>query len=85
MNKPIYTRNVFINCPFDPAYNQLLNALIFTIFACGYSPRCAKESGDGSEIRINEIRKIISKIKKPEMSYEAFVTVASEWLERYLE
>jgi hypothetical protein len=77
MKNPIYTRNVFINCPFDPAYNQLLNALVFTIFACGYTPRCAKESGDGGEIRINEI-------KKPEMGYNAFVTVAAEWLERYL-
>lgn len=60
MNKSSYPRNIFINCPFDSTYDPFLNALVFTIFVCGYLPRCAKEIGDGGKIRINEIKKIIA-------------------------
>ncbi len=54
-----YNQNVFINCPFDSSYHKLLNALVFTISACGYIPRCSKEIGDSSKIRIDIIKKII--------------------------
>lgn len=38
-----YDLNVFINCPFDPAYEELFRAMVFTIFASGFIPRSAKE------------------------------------------
>jgi hypothetical protein len=31
-------RYVFVNCPFDPGYKQQFDALIFTIFDCGFIP-----------------------------------------------
>jgi hypothetical protein len=33
--------NVFVNVPFDAAYEPLFEALVFTVFACGYRVRCA--------------------------------------------
>lgn len=58
-----YSRNVFINCPFDDDYQQLFYAMIFTIYNCGYSPRCAMEIEDGGETRISKIFNIISECK----------------------
>ena len=40
---PGYDQNVFLNCPFDDAYQSLFQALIFAVFACGLRPRCAQE------------------------------------------
>lgn len=54
-----YKENVFINCPFDNKYKNKLNAIIFTIFDCGFYPRCALEEDDSSQIRIEKIYKII--------------------------
>ena len=51
--------NVFINCPFDEEYNKMFEASIFTIRDCGFMPRCALESEDSGEPRINRIYKII--------------------------
>ncbi len=31
-----YDRNVFINCPFDDAYTEILNAFLFTVHKCGF-------------------------------------------------
>ena len=50
---------VFINCPFDEEYNKMFEASIFTIRDCGFMPRCALESEDSGEPRINRIYKII--------------------------
>lgn len=58
-----YSRNVFINCPFDDEYQQLFYAMIFTIYNCGYFPRCAMEIEDGGETRISKIFNIISGCK----------------------
>jgi hypothetical protein len=58
-----YTRNVFINCPFDEAYLSILHAIIFTVFDCGYTPRCSLEIEDSSEVRIEKIAKVISECK----------------------
>jgi hypothetical protein len=49
--------NVFINCPFDPEYSALFDAILFTVFCCGFKPRCAYEAGD--EDRLNRICSII--------------------------
>lgn len=50
---------VFINVPFDRRYAKLFHALVFTVHECGFISRCALESDDGSEIRINKLYQII--------------------------
>ncbi|MCY7351352.1 MAG: hypothetical protein LH606_11910 [Cytophagaceae bacterium] len=58
-----YNLNVFINCPFDTQYAALFNAMVFTIIACGFIPRCAKEEDDSDEIRIQKIVRLIGNSK----------------------
>jgi hypothetical protein len=53
-------QHVFINCPFDPQYQSLFEAIVFAVSVCGFRPRCALESEDGSQIRIEKILNIIS-------------------------
>jgi len=56
MTQNNYPNNVFINCPFDNQYLELRNALVFTIFDCGYIPRCALEEDDSGSVRVETIR-----------------------------
>jgi hypothetical protein len=63
MPKSRYTSSVFINCPFDGEYIPIFNSILFTVFDCGYIPRCAQELDDSSEVRIDKITKIISECK----------------------
>ena len=58
-----YTNNIFINCPFDQEFKPLLDAMIFTIFDCGFIPRCALEEDDSGEVRIDKIARIIADCK----------------------
>lgn len=51
--------DVFINCPFDAEYKPIFDALIFTVFACEFRPRCALELEDGSQPRIEKLYGII--------------------------
>lgn len=54
-----YEQNVFINCPFDPEYNPLFEALVFAVKACGFMPRCALEAADSGAVRVEKIVQII--------------------------
>jgi hypothetical protein len=54
-----YNDNVFINCPFDDDYKELLNAIVFTIYDCGFVPRCALEENDAGDVRFDKIRRLI--------------------------
>lgn len=56
---PESKRGVFINCPFDAAYKDKFNAIIFTIYDCGFVPRCALEYADSGAIRFNKICNLI--------------------------
>src|SRR6185503_10284670 len=56
--QPDFNNNVFINCPFDPDYNRLFYAVVFTIHFAGFQARCSKELNDGSD----RMRKIIGLI-----------------------
>lgn len=58
-----YAENVFINCPFDDEYYELLYATVFTVFDCGYVAHCALEEDDGGDVRIEKINRIIGKCK----------------------
>src|ERR1700740_2359962 len=51
---------VFINCPFDAEYQPLFRALVFAVQDCGFVARSALEREDGSEVRIEKIRRIIA-------------------------
>lgn len=50
-----YGRRVFINCPFDADYQVMFDAIVFSVFRCGYSPRCAKEVLDSGDNRLDKI------------------------------
>ena len=52
-------QSVFINCPFDERYRPVLRAIVFTIVASGFRPRCALDSTDGAEIRVSKIAGLI--------------------------
>jgi hypothetical protein len=58
-----FDKNVFINCPFDPEYRELLGAAVFTVLDCGFIPRCALEISDSGETRIQKLLKIIADCK----------------------
>jgi hypothetical protein len=51
---PAYADSVFINCPFDPDYRPIFDALVFVVHDCGYFARCAKEIDDSGVIRIQK-------------------------------
>ncbi len=59
----LYSKSVFINCPFSPEYQPIFRALLFSVYACGYRPRCALEINDSSESRLAKIEGIIRESK----------------------
>lgn len=59
----ISTDDVFINCPFDSDYDPIFEALVFTIFACGFRPRSARELEDGGQTRIDKIYNLIGECR----------------------
>ena len=63
MAAPQYETSVFVNCPFDDAYRDLFQALVFAIHDCGYVVRCALELQDGSQVRIDKIALIIAECR----------------------
>src|SRR5687767_12563673 len=50
---------VFLNVPFDARYRKLFHALVFAIHECGFVARCALESDDGSQMRMDKLYEII--------------------------
>lgn len=50
---------VFINCPFDAAYWPRFEVVVFTIYACGFVPRCALEEIDAGDNRLDKIVRMI--------------------------
>ncbi len=58
-----YNYNVFINCPFDKEYKPILDAIVFTIYACNFIPRSALEENDSGNVRFEKIIEIISDSK----------------------
>lgn len=58
-----YDKNVFINCPFDDEYFELLRPLIFTVVYFGFNPRISLESSDSGEFRLSKIVNLIRESK----------------------
>ncbi|HEX4693522.1 hypothetical protein [Sphingomonas sp.] len=54
-----FGRNVFINCPFDGEYWDLLRPILFCIIYLGFEPRIALERSDSGENRIDKILELI--------------------------
>jgi hypothetical protein len=54
-----FADSVFINCPFDDEYWPVFEALVFTVVACGFTPRCALEELDSGTVRLTKIQRII--------------------------
>jgi hypothetical protein len=50
---------VFINCPFDPSYRPVFDAIVFAVMALGFEPRCALERDTGTQERLKKIVEII--------------------------
>lgn len=50
---------VFLNVPFDVRYRKLFHALVFAVHECGFVARCALESDDGSQMRMDKLYDII--------------------------
>ncbi|NQS98888.1 MAG: hypothetical protein HQ591_10570 [candidate division Zixibacteria bacterium] len=63
MNPGNFSKNVFINCPFDNDYIPLLRPLLFTILYLDYNPRIASERFDSGETRITKICELIEESK----------------------
>ncbi len=58
-----YNSSVFINCPFDDAFESIRNAIVFAIYDCGFIPRCALEENNSGNVRFDKIQRIIAKCK----------------------
>lgn len=58
-----FKKNVFINCPFDDDFRQLLIGIIFTVMYFGFKPRLALERSDSAESRIDKIIELILESK----------------------
>lgn len=55
-----YKDSVFLNVPFDTSYKPIFNAIVFTVFDCGFVSRSALESDDAAQVRIQKIYELIS-------------------------
>jgi hypothetical protein len=58
-----FDTNVFVNCPFDDDYRNILLGIVFTIIYLNFVPRLALESNDSSESRIDKIIDLIQNSK----------------------
>jgi len=54
-----YDTSVFLNCPFDRAYQPVLRAILFAIHDCGLRARCALEESDSGEVRLRKIVRLL--------------------------
>ena len=60
---PAYEQSVFINCPFDPEFRDLMLAIILTVVAHGFVPRGAREVEGVAQPRFRRILETISESK----------------------
>lgn len=58
-----YSKNIFINCPFDVEYREIFLGILFTTIYLRYTPRLALESSDSGQTRINKIVNLIQESK----------------------
>ena len=54
-----FNHNVFVNCPFDPDYAPIMQAVLFCLVRFGFNPRIATEQSNAAEPRIDKICELI--------------------------
>lgn len=54
-----FHKNVFVNCPFDEEFYDLLRPLLFTVVYVDLTPRIALEVMDSGKVRIDRIVELI--------------------------
>jgi hypothetical protein len=62
-SRSTYDDSVFVNCPFDAEYEPLFHAIVFAVHDCGYVARCALETDDSGDVRIEKILAIVDQCK----------------------
>jgi len=55
-----FTDNVFVNCPFDEEFYDLLRPLLFTVIYLKLTPRIALEALDSGKMRLDKIVELIT-------------------------
>ncbi len=58
-----YSKNVFINCPFDDIYQSIFNTIVFAVNDMGFRPKSAKDESNAGNVRFNKIQDMISECK----------------------
>ncbi|WP_105175263.1 hypothetical protein [Pseudoalteromonas sp. T1lg122] len=58
-----FNKNVFVNCPFDEDYREILLAIVFTLKSMDLHPRLSLERVDSAETRIDKIVGLIRESK----------------------
>jgi hypothetical protein len=60
---PKYEKSVFINCPYDPEFEEMFLAIVFTVAAFGFIPRSARDSEGLADTRIDRITEALASCK----------------------
>ncbi len=63
MARDRYKESVFLNVPFDDDYKPLFEAMVFSVFDCGFVARSALEISDSIARRIDRICDLIAACK----------------------
>lgn len=63
MADDLRNRSVFVNCPFDPSFQPLFDAIVFSLLFCGFRVRSALEIRDSGEVRLAKIIRLIEQCR----------------------
>jgi hypothetical protein len=58
-----YTRQVFLNCPYDDEYRPLLKAIVFAVHACEFTARLALEEPGSERLRLERLVSLIAECR----------------------
>jgi hypothetical protein len=61
--QPAYDKSVFINCPFDSSYRELMLAIVFSVSAHRFVPRSARATEGDAEPRFSRVLNAIATSK----------------------
>ena len=64
MSTRLRSSDVFINCPFDPGFRPIFDAIVFSVHYLGFAPRCSLEDDDAAEFRLSKIERIIEECRE---------------------
>ena len=58
-----YGNSVFINCPFDDGFKEILYAIVFAVYRCGFRPVSALEEDNALNNRLSKIENLIDECR----------------------